>query len=273
MLSGIYTITNLLSSKRYVGSSVNVEKRLKTHLRLLRSKKHPNRFLQFSFSKHGEENFEFKKLENCPIEDLLKTEEKFIHAFDTLNRQKGYNLAPYPTQGSRGVKWSQQSKDKLSCTLIEQYSTKARQPVNFTHSAEAKKKITDAGLGRISPNSKKVWCHQTGLEYSSIHKAAQELKLGISGVMDVISKNLKAIHGYTFEYALNSLKEIRPLFLTSRAVVCLETGVCYDSPSDAARDLGIAGGEIGRRIRKNQKIKGFTFIYESEEEDDEGRDQ
>jgi group I intron endonuclease len=265
MNSGVYSITNLVNNKRYIGSSIDLFKREKRHFSTLKKNTHFNSYLQQSFNKYGQLAFSFEVLEYRE-EDLLKTEEKYINFYNASDREKGYNLISHPTQGNRGLKWSQQSKDKLSNTLIQQYVNNVRSRVRPVHSEEAKKKIAKASLGRIPVNRKKIWCHQTGLEYSSIHEAAKHLNICVSGVMDAISKNIRAVHGYTFEYVLNSLKERRPMFLTSRSVVCLETGICFDSPSKAAREIDVAGGEIGRKIREGKKIKGLTFIYEDENE-------
>lgn len=57
--SGIYVIVNKKSGRSYIGSSINIEKRWKTHLRHLRKNTHHNIFLQRSFNKYGEIHFGF----------------------------------------------------------------------------------------------------------------------------------------------------------------------------------------------------------------------
>lgn len=41
-MSGIYQIYNPINNKRYIGSSINVERRLKEHLRNLEKNRHCN---------------------------------------------------------------------------------------------------------------------------------------------------------------------------------------------------------------------------------------
>lgn len=48
-MSGIYQIYNPINNKRYIGSSINVERRLKEHLRNLEKNRHCNDHLQSAY--------------------------------------------------------------------------------------------------------------------------------------------------------------------------------------------------------------------------------
>ena len=52
---GIYSITNKLNNKRYIGQSIA---RIKRHFRELRRGVHHCHHLQRAFDKYGEDNFE-----------------------------------------------------------------------------------------------------------------------------------------------------------------------------------------------------------------------
>jgi len=72
---GIYLLK--INGKQYVGSSVNIKKRLRRHRTLLRNNKHDNKYLQNAYNKH--KHCEYKILEECDslIEFLeLRTKEK-----------------------------------------------------------------------------------------------------------------------------------------------------------------------------------------------------
>lgn len=45
-MSGVYQIYNTETNKRYIGSSIDVERRLKEHLRNLKANRHCNQHLQ-----------------------------------------------------------------------------------------------------------------------------------------------------------------------------------------------------------------------------------
>jgi len=259
MTTGIYTIINKNNNKRYIGSSNNIEKRLKYHKSLLKNNKHYNKHLQSSFNINLD-YFIFNILEICDIKDLLLREKYFMDFFNTLDPSCGFNKAPNPNFGTRGLKWSQESRDKLSKTLIKNYLSGVRAPTSFTHSDEAKSLISKAGIGRVPINRRSIWCHQTGTEYASIHHTARALDISVSGVMDVLSGDIGFVHGYTFEYAEKCNKETRPLIPKTKKVICIETSVVYSSRSDAAKAIGLKGGDVGRAIKNNKKIKDFTYL-------------
>lgn len=89
MTCGIYYILNIETKKVYIGSSIDIEKRIIGHKRGLLREKHHNIYLQRAWLKHGSSSFEFGILELIPKEDLLKVEQTYID----LN-ENGYNLAP-----------------------------------------------------------------------------------------------------------------------------------------------------------------------------------
>lgn len=98
---GVYKISNKSNSKFYIGSSVNLKKRLRDHLFMLRANKHNNIYLQRSFNKYGEENFEFEVI--CYAEDLKDAREKeqyYIDSLDACNTGKGFNVHPIAVGGS-----------------------------------------------------------------------------------------------------------------------------------------------------------------------------
>lgn len=53
MTIGIYQIQNKINGKIYIGQSIDIEKRLKQHLRYLRKSQHYNSHFQNAFDKYG----------------------------------------------------------------------------------------------------------------------------------------------------------------------------------------------------------------------------
>lgn len=94
---GIYRILNTINNKFYIGSSVNLRKRLYEHRRLLRLGKHENYHLQNAFTKYGEENFKFEIIEvlkEVPkdIRVLRDLETDYIQKFKSYDQSIGYNV-------------------------------------------------------------------------------------------------------------------------------------------------------------------------------------
>lgn len=94
MKSGIYCIKNLITKVSYIGSSKNINLRLKTHLYNLRNNKHPNKYLQNSWNKYKEDNFYIKIIEYT--ENLLEREQFYIN---NIKWNKLYNLTKLVNSG------------------------------------------------------------------------------------------------------------------------------------------------------------------------------
>lgn len=91
-MQGIYCIENIKSGRKYYGSSMAVDRRLKQHLTDLQKQKHHNLQLQRSFNKHSQSAFIFQLVEETAFssrKDLL------IHEQTYLDKNiGGYNMAP-----------------------------------------------------------------------------------------------------------------------------------------------------------------------------------
>ena len=78
--------------KSYIGSSINITRRLYTHKKLLTDKKHWIPYFQNSWNKYGESAFEFHVIEYCPKEKLIEREQFYLDIFQTV--KYGFNLNP-----------------------------------------------------------------------------------------------------------------------------------------------------------------------------------
>jgi len=93
-LLGIYKITCRNNNKFYIGSSINIDKRLKEHINLLRKNKHKNKYLQKSWNKYGEANFKYEIIETIyNINDLRIREKWWINNTNCYNKATGFNIA------------------------------------------------------------------------------------------------------------------------------------------------------------------------------------
>lgn len=110
--SGIYCIENLISGKKYIGSSINCERRFRSHKSALRRNVHRNPHLQLAWNKYEEENFSFKIILICEVKELDRYEIDLIKTYKTFDRDYGYNLDAGGTYGNRLI--SKETRNKLS---------------------------------------------------------------------------------------------------------------------------------------------------------------
>jgi group I intron endonuclease len=108
--SGIYRITCTTTGKFYIGSAINLRKRLYEHFRTLRLSTHSNSKMQHAFNKYGEQSFTHEIIELVLSPFLIDREQYWI---DTLQAVKnGFNLSP--TADSRlGYVFSPESREKM----------------------------------------------------------------------------------------------------------------------------------------------------------------
>ena len=115
---GIYSITNTINGKKYIGSTAkSFISRFTQHSSKLRLNKHHCAHLQFAWNKYGEDKFIFSIEE--VLEDtnnLLDKEAEYIERYDSYN--SGYNANPNPNTSPM---YNSNSKQKSSITHKQQW--------------------------------------------------------------------------------------------------------------------------------------------------------
>ena len=128
MTCGIYQIKNKTNGKSYIGSSINIEKRCKTHLQGKGSI-----VVKSAVKKYGEKNFELIVLEKCSKNVLIEREQYFM---DIL--QPEYNLSKIAGR----IEMTPEVRTKMSTALIGNTRTKGHK-----HTGKTKRKIGAAMRG------------------------------------------------------------------------------------------------------------------------------
>ncbi len=213
--SGIYCIENIVNGKKYIGQSVDVYSRWKKHRSELNNGVHFNGYLQKSWNKYGEDNFKFYVVEFCNIDKLDEREIYYIGLYQTLNRNKGYNLV---SGGTFGKKCSKETCTKISQALKgHKVSLRSRIKISEhhadvsgknngmygrNHTDEAKKKISESRKGKISPrrNRNNVYCIELEKTFNDATEAARELNLNSSAILKCCRGERKTCGGYHWKF-------------------------------------------------------------------------
>ncbi len=131
MARGIYKVINVVSNKFYVGSAEDFVKRKRTHWWRLRAGHHHNKHLQASWDKYGEAAFVFAIVVEVPEDaDLMALEREWLN--EHYGKPYCYNAAADPVAFGKG------KKGELNPSWGKR----------FSHTAEAKAKISAAGRNR-----------------------------------------------------------------------------------------------------------------------------
>lgn len=118
MKTGIYKITNIVNNKYYIGSSKDIVQRLKRHFTNLKNNQHPNKHLQYSFNKYGENNFTTEIIEECNISDIIVREQYYL---DNGSWNKMYNKTAKAYGGGSDVMSKEYVLLDLNGSVIDRF--------------------------------------------------------------------------------------------------------------------------------------------------------
>ena len=217
MRSGVYTITNTITGKIYVGSSNNIRRRWNVHRYDLRNNKHSNLYLQRTYNKYGVDSLSFEVLVNCSQEFILSEEQYWINMLGTSSSSVGYNLCSVAGT-TQGFKHSSETKLKMSEARKGKPKTEAhkRAMSGRIKPVEERLKLSLANKGkRPHPYTiqrtieacsipLEVYKDATLLHtFVSTAVAAKTLSLDTRSIFRVIKGEYKHHKGYTFKQLKN----------------------------------------------------------------------
>lgn len=154
-MSIIYQITCIKTQKFYIGSTMNKAQRWARHRRELRQGKHVNKHLQAAWSKHGEEAFEFRILEEVTAPELLfAVEQRYLDKH--VGSPQCFNWSKYagaPMRGKSGAETPNFGKAMPEATKqkLREANTGSKNPSwGVSVPDERKKRISASNLA--NPN-------------------------------------------------------------------------------------------------------------------------
>lgn len=113
----VYVIENQITKKVYVGISSSYQTRWYQHKLFLNKNSHHSIRLQRAWNKYGEENFIFRLIDQCPLDDLYRREIKYILQYNSY--VNGYNM----TKGGEGGDWRVVLQYDRVGQLIKRYNS------------------------------------------------------------------------------------------------------------------------------------------------------
>jgi group I intron endonuclease len=199
MICGIYQIKQISTGKIYIGSSVNVYKRLLEHRRDLKNQTHDNRHLQRAWNLCGSKDFEFLLLEESNINNYRQLEQEYIDKLQCFNREIGFNMCQNVERGPLGLKRSEETKQRLSEALSGKNHPNWGKPANMI----AHKKAMDKVRGKPKPNAGKrkifklLSPNGIVIEFDGIRRFCRQYNLSSGNITSLLKGRLKSAKGWS----------------------------------------------------------------------------
>ena len=247
----VYGLFDPLTGKlRYIGCTTkSIKERLNHHLRDKQKNQHKVRWIA-KLKRAGLKPIA-KQIDICDtIEEMKRSEIWWINYFtkkkcDLTNKTRGGD-------GVWGYKFSDEQKK-----MISERTKLAMKNL----SPEIKEKMRNTNKGKPAHNRRKLIDH-LGNTYTSLTEAANILDVHESAIRYGL-KNYRQVKNYSFKYYENG--DVRCRIYenrNSKPIRCIELNKEYMSVRNAARELKLDPGDIGKVCKGTRPhCGGYTFTF------------
>jgi group I intron endonuclease len=161
-ISGIYSITNSINNKIYIGSAVCIKQRFIQHKSDLEKQKH-NKRLQNFVNKYGIEVLKFNIVELVlDVNDLISREQFWIDYYESWRSKRGFNICKV-AGSTLGLKMTDSHKDACRKRMIGNKHSEGR-------------KWTEEEKKEIGERSKQFWKNNPSKKENMVKTLSEQRK-------------------------------------------------------------------------------------------------
>lgn len=290
-MCGIYKITNLINGKIYIGKSIDIQRRFRSHINesLDENKPSYHHTIHRAMRKYGSDNFSFDILEECAEDKLNEREMYWISFFDCCvldGSDKGYNM----TRGGDGSSSLDVNKirelwdNELSINEIAERLHCDRHAVsrhikcyeNFNEEENKRRKYSLISKHRGESINQYDLDGNFICQYESILDASEKTGVGYRTICSNIQGQSNSAGGFQWTYQDNAPPGKHNVKGNGYKVPVVQLDSEYNfikefqSMKDAAQEVGLlCSNSLYYALKNKEKmIKGFHWMYKTDYEAD-----
>lgn len=200
---GIYRWINKLNGNSYVGSGINLSKRISDYYKESELKRNP-RPIHAALLKHGYPNFTLEVLEYCKLDELIKREQYYL---DLLNPE--YNILKH-AYSLLGFKHSDENIAKFKLRTISEEHKNILSSVHLgkevSQETRDKLSLATANYNKSNPLSPEAIANITAKTTEREGKSVQLLNIQTNEILDFPTLTKAAEHlGITRQAVRNAI--------------------------------------------------------------------
>ena len=273
----VYMHTNKINDKKYIGLTNDIKRRWSRN-----GGEYKRQCFYSAIKKYGWDNFEHEILfDNLTLEEACEKEIKMIEYYKTTDKNYGYNIS---TGGNTGLNdlWNddayrekqiEERKRRWENEEFRKNHLAVMKEVVKTQSykdKQSKQTKNRWGNGDFDFFKKPVMCLETGIVYESLQNASDSTNVCRSEIGKCCNKEQKTAQGYHWIFYDGAIytKEYRDFLINEIGngrgirIMCVETGIKYNSIKEAAKDLDTDNSSIGKVLKGIRKTAaGFHWVY------------
>ena len=266
--SAIYLWTNLINNKKYVGQAQNFYDRMQDYA----SGQEDDRVIGKAMLKYGIENFEVTVLEKEIQADKLNEYEQYWMDYYQCFVPNGYNVCRF-AGNTKGYQHTEEDKEKMSQIAKQRFKGHPELIKRGTdnhmygkhHSEETKQKMSESRMG--NQNAK-------GCTWKMKQETKDKISASLKGKQNCLGRKLsQETKNKIAESNRNKIvsEETRRKISeankgkTAKPVRCIETGVIFNSVSEAGEFIGrCISGIIACCAGRQDTCGGYHWEYVNE---------